>query len=244
MAGGGITIDSNPNSEVAEAIWKASALRRACGWLSSENTQIAEGDLGIYPLYLEQKEIDTSEKFDLSIAFIDNLDSFSYNIIHALESLGCDVEIIDGRGPIVEFGHDAIVIGPGPGRPEISNVSIHAAKLNKPILGICLGHQAIGMTRGMSLIESPLGPVHGVPEKVIANGNGLLKQGVHKMTRYNSLVLSGEGDIEVTSTDETGRLPMEIRDGDVFGVQFHPESIGSENGIEIISEFLRNVAHS
>ena len=96
----------------------------------------------------------------------------------------------------------------------------------------------------MSLIESPLGPVHGVPEKVIANGNGLLKQGVHKMTRYNSLVLSGEGDIEVTSTDETGRLPMEIRDGDVFGVQFHPESIGSENGIEIISEFLRNVAHS
>ena len=244
MAGGGITIDSNPNSEVAEAIWKASALRRACGWLNSDNLKIEEGDLGIYPLYLEQKVPEIKEKFDLKIAFIDNLDSFSFNIVHALEMFGCEVDVFDGRGKIRDFEHDAVVIGPGPGRPEISKLSLHAAKLEIPILGICLGHQAIGVTRGFKLIESPLGPVHGVPSTIISNGNGLMKKGVHKMTRYNSLVLSGEGEIEITATDGTGRLPMEIRDNTTIGVQFHPESIGSENGIEIIRQFLRMVAHS
>ena len=157
---------------------------------------------------------------------------------------GCEVDVFDGRGKIRDFEHDAVVIGPGPGRPEISKLSLHAAKLDIPILGICLGHQAIGVTRGFKLIESPLGPVHGVPSTIISNGNGLMKKGVHKMTRYNSLVLSGEGEIEITATDGTGRLPMEIRDNTTIGVQFHPESIGSENGIEIIRQFLRMVAHS
>ena len=243
VAGGGITIESNPESEVAEAVWKAAALRRACGWLSPETRPMAKGELGIYPLYLEQKSFDSEEQFDLRIAFIDNLDSFSHNIIHALQTMGCDVEIFDGRGDIVEFNHDAVVIGPGPGRPEISTLSMHAASLNLPVLGICLGHQAIGITRGMQLIESPLGPVHGVPSQVIANGQGLLESGKHIMTRYNSLVLAGDGDISITGTDETGTLPMEIRDGETYGVQFHPESIGSEGGMKMLVEFLRRVAH-
>ena len=244
MAGGGITIESNPNAEVAEATWKASALRRACGWLSSDNSLIPKGDLGIYPLYLEHKVPVVTKKFDLNVAFIDNLDSFSHNIIHYLELLGCKVDVIDGRGEIQDFEHDAIVIGPGPGRPEISPLSMHAAGLDLPILGICLGHQAIGMSCGMNLIESPYGPVHGVPSKIISNGNGLMKKGICKMTRYNSLILSGHGDLQITSTDETGTLPMEIRSGNKFGVQFHPESIGSENGIEIFSRFLSMIAHS
>ena len=182
VAGGGITIESNPDAEVAEAIWKAAALRRACGWLNPDTKPISKGELGIYPLYLEQQPYSSSETFDLNIAFIDNLDSFSHNIIHALQSLGCNVETFDGRGEIVDFNHDAIVIGPGPGRPEISPLSIHAAALDLPTLGICLGHQAIGITRGMRLIESPLGPVHGVPSKIIADGSGLLQSGSHIMT--------------------------------------------------------------
>jgi len=244
VAGGGITIESNPESEVAEAIWKAAALRRACGWLTPDSRPIPKGELGIYPLYLEQQQYVSEEKFSLSIAFIDNLDSFSHNIIHALQTLGCDVEVLDGRGEIVDFDHDAIIIGPGPGRPEISPLSMHAAKLDTPILGICLGHQAIGVTRGMDLIESPLGAVHGVPSSVISNGKGLLLQGKHVMTRYNSLILSGKGNLQVTAYDETGTLPMEIRDGNTYGVQFHPESIGSDGGMEVIAEFLRRVAHS
>lgn len=243
VAGGGITIESNPDAEVAEAIWKAAALRRACGWLNPDTKPISKGELGIYPLYLEQQPYSSSETFDLNIAFIDNLDSFSHNIIHALQSLGCNVETFDGRGEIVDFNHDAIVIGPGPGRPEISPLSIHAAALDLPTLGICLGHQAIGITRGMRLIESPLGPVHGVPSKIIADGSGLLQSGSHIMTRYNSLILNGEGNVKVTATDETGVLPMEIRDGNTYGVQFHPESIGSPNGMAVLVEFLTRASH-
>ena len=243
VAGGGITIESNPDAEVAEAIWKAAALRRACGWLNPDTKPISKGELGIYPLYLEQQPYSSSETFDLNIAFIDNLDSFSHNIIHALQSLGCNVETFDGRGEIVDFNHDAIVIGPGPGRPEISPLSIHAATLDLPTLGICLGHQAIGITRGMRLIESPLGPVHGVPSKIIADGSGLLQSGSHIMTRYNSLILNGEGNVKVTATDETGVLPMEIRDGNTYGVQFHPESIGSPNGMAVLVEFLTRASH-
>ena len=243
IAGGGITIESNPEAEVAEAVWKAAALRRACGWLNPETKPIPKGDLGIYPLYVEQQPFQPEDSFDLNIAFIDNLDSFSHNIIHALQTLGCNVEIFDGRGEIVDFNHDAVVIGPGPGRPEISPLSMHAASLDLPVLGICLGHQAIGLARGMELIESPLGPVHGVPSTIVADGNGLLSKGEHVMTRYNSLVLHGDGDISITANDETGTLPMEIRDGNAYGLQFHPESIGSSGGMEVLSEFLRRVAH-
>ena len=243
IAGGGITIESNPEAEVAESVWKAAALRRACGWLNPETKPIPKGDLGIYPLYVEQQPYQTEELFDLNIAFIDNLDSFSQNIIHALQTLGCNVETFDGRGDIVEFNHDAIVIGPGPGRPEISPLSMHAASLDMPVLGICLGHQAIGLARGMELVESPLGPVHGVPSTIVADGNGLLSKGEHVMTRYNSLVLRGDGDVLVTANDETGTLPMEIRDGNTYGLQFHPESIGSSGGMEVLSEFLRRIAH-
>ena len=99
---------------------------------------MAKGDLGIYPLYLEQQKFDYEEKFNLRIAFIDNLDSFSHNIIHALQMFGCQVDVIDGRGEIVDFDHDAVVIGLTR-RPEISPISMHAAKLEIPVLGICLG---------------------------------------------------------------------------------------------------------
>ncbi|MBA4694345.1 MAG: chorismate-binding protein [Candidatus Poseidoniales archaeon] len=243
VAGGGITIESNPDAEVAEATWKAAALRRACGWLNPDAKTIAKGELGIYPLYLEQEKFESQDLFDLNIAFIDNLDSFSHNIIHALQSVGCNVDVFDGRGEILDFEHDAIVIGPGPSRPEISPLSMHVTSLDIPTLGICLGHQAIGLAKGMQLIESPLGPVHGVPSKIIANGNGLLVKGEHTMTRYNSLVLSGNGDVEITATDDTGTLPMEIRAGNLYGVQFHPESIGSPDGMSVLIEFLNRVAH-
>ena len=204
---------------------------------------MAVGDLGIYPLYLEQKRFESAETFDLNIAFIDNLDSFSQNIIHALRTLGCNVEVIDGRGDIPNFTHDAVVIGPGPGRPEISDVTMHATDLDIPVLGICLGHQAIGIRNGMSLVRSPLGPVHGVPSKIIANGSGLLSKGEHMMTRYNSLVLQGDGEVTISATDETGTIPMEIFKDNAYGVQFHPESIGSPNGMSVLINFLNRVAH-
>ena len=243
VAGGGITIESSPESEVAEATWKAAALRRACGWLKADEKKMVRGNLGIYPLYLEHTRFEPDQLFDLNIAFIDNLDSFSQNIIHAFKSLGCKVDVIDGRGEIPEFTQDAVVIGPGPGRPEISPVTMHATTLDIPILGICLGHQAIGIANGMKLVESHLGPVHGVPSKIIANGTGLLSEGEHMMTRYNSLILQGDSEVLVSATDETGTIPMEICFDNAYGVQFHPESIGSPNGMSVLINFLNRVAH-
>ena len=250
MAGGGITIDSQPEAEVAEAIWKAAALRRACGWLKQDTKLLPSGDLGIYPLYLEQKLPNEFPTIDLRVAFIDNLDSFSHNIVHAIASHGCEVEIIDGRGPIIELDHDAIVMGPGPGRPEVSPLTMDVAKKaltnDVPVLGICLGHQALGIADGMELIESPHGPVHGVPSKIYSNGNGLLSKGHTVMTRYNSLTLSGKpNSLSITSTDETGLLPMAVTNhhSQTYGVQFHPESIGSPEGMALLGEFLHRASH-
>ena len=250
MAGGGITIDSQPEAEVAEAIWKAAALRRACGWLKQDTKLLPSGDLGIYPLYLEQQLPNVVATFNLRVAFIDNLDSFSHNIIHAIASHGCEVDIIDGRGPIVELDHDAIVIGPGPGRPEISPLTMAVAQKtlanDTPVLGICLGHQALGIADGMELIENPQGPVHGVPSKICSNGNGLLPKGHTIMTRYNSLILTGNpNSLSITSTDETGQLPMAVTNhhSQTYGVQFHPESIGSPEGMALLGEFLLRASH-
>lgn len=250
MAGGGITIDSQPEAEVAEAIWKAAALRRACGWLKQDVKLLPSGDLGIYPLYLEQQLPKEFASYNLRVAFIDNLDSFSHNIVHAIASHGCEVEIIDGRGPIIELDHDAVIIGPGPGRPEISpltmNVAQEALTNDTPVLGICLGHQALGIADGMELIESPHGPVHGIPSKILSNGNGLLPKGNTIMTRYNSLILTGKPNtLSITSTDDTGQLPMAVTNhhSQTYGIQFHPESIGSPEGMALLGEFLLRASH-
>ena len=157
---------------------------------------------------------------------------------------------MDGRGPIVELNHDAVIIGPGPGRPEISAITMDIAKKSLeneiPTLGICLGHQALGLADGMSLIESPYGPVHGVPSKIKSIDGGLLAKGDTVMTRYNSLVLSGSpNSLTITSTDNTGLLPMAItnQEKQIYGVQFHPESIGSPEGMALLGEFLQRAAH-
>ena len=113
-----------------------------------------------------------------------------------------------------------------------------------PVLGICLGHQAIGLAGGMELIRSPMGAVHGECRKIHHLGNGLF-QGMKspvKMTRYNSLVLYGKttSKIVIDGRDDSGTLPMSLHSSEfpVFGIQSHPESIGSEKGAEIISRFL------
>ncbi len=259
MAGGGITIESEPKAEVAEAIWKAAALRRACGWLERGGVKIPSGELMIHRQEIEHKTLPPTNVGKIThwpcenpdVVFIDNLDSFSYNIIHLIANLGRDVVVVDGRcspshfaDEIMEAHH--IVIGPGPGRPEISPLSMEIAKRalsgSHRVLGICLGHQALGLADGMELIECPLGPVHGVPETIKFDCSGLFSsQGERVMTRYNSLILSGEPiRFEVNITDATGSLIMGLTDGkNVHGLQFHPESIGSVDGCELIADFLR-----
>ena len=112
-----------------------------------------------------------------------------------------------------------------------------------PLLGWCLGHQAIGLAAGWDLIESPMGAVHGVPSRITHDGSGLFQSAPENvvMMRYNSLVLESTNDyIRANSWDESGSLIMGISDPHlpIEGVQFHPESVGSPDGLALLKSFL------
>lgn len=271
-AGGGITIESNPKSEVAEAKWKANALLRSCGWMDDDRLSIPRGDLSVHSLPIEgdlkstpsSNEIFTTEFKQDSVLLVDNLDSFTYNIAHMICGLGYDVNLVNGRGngndsaiDIIErLNPSHIILGPGPGWPKDSPLTMEFAKLAlagklPPTLGICLGHQALGIAAGWPLIQSPSGPVHGTPVECLHNGQGLFSNLPHiKMTRYNSLsFLSSdnrdESAVLIDATDATKSLVLAIRSKTypVFGVQFHPESVGSQSGTLILDTFLNYEAH-
>lgn len=266
-AGGGITIESNPKSEVAEAKWKANALLRSCGWLDDSPGPDAVKKLAIHPLPLENEQnthhvssmIHTESFRKDAVLLIDNLDSFTFNIAHSVCGLGHHVNIVSGRGEIQYSAQELlsdlqpshIILGPGPGWPKDSPLTMEFAELSldgetPPLLGICLGHQAIGVAAGLDLAPSPIGPVHGVPVKCLHNQQGLFEQlNEVLMTRYNSLThltsdVNNDSDLLIDATDDTKSLILgfHAKDVPVFGVQFHPESIGSQSGVHIISKFL------
>ena len=267
-AGGGITIESNPKSEVAEAKWKANGLLRSCGWLEDTVPSSPEKRLAIHSLPLENQQSDhevltsiyTEDFAKDAVLLIDNLDSFTYNIAHDICGLGHDVNIVSGRDTSQQSARELlenlqpshIVLGPGPGWPQDSPLTMEFAKLalrgdTPPLLGICLGHQAIGLASDLKVVPSPIGPVHGTPVKCLHDGDGLF-QGLKdlSMTRYNSLTLLtseclDRESIVVDATDDTKSLVLGLRStqATVFGVQFHPESVGSQSGVQILSRFLQ-----
>lgn len=267
-AGGGITIESNPKSEVAEAKWKANALLRSCGWLDESAPSNPVKSLAIHPLPLESHQNNSKTEAAIhtkgfeknAVLLIDNLDSFTYNIAHSVCGLGHHVNIISGRSKtdtsaqqlIEELQPSHIILGPGPGWPQDSQITMDFASLSlkgqtPPLLGICLGHQAIGVASGVELVPSPIGPVHGTPVKCLHDQSGLF-QGMSdvSMTRYNSLTLLttdllAHTTIAVNATDDTKSLVLGLHSKHVpvFGVQFHPESVGSESGVQILSNFLK-----
>ena len=182
------------------------------------------------------------------VLFVDNLDSFSWNIIHAFATMNAQVVIVPGRLDVSDvttllqsLKPTHIVLGPGPGRPEQSNLTMAFADAalagtTPPVLGICLGHQAIGLAAGWTLGPSEYGAVHGVPD-------GILHGNQHQlMTRYHSLALTPTNDrLTVTSTDATtNRVVMALAHPKlpVYGVQYHPESAGSVNGLQVFADFL------
>ena len=182
------------------------------------------------------------------VLFVDNLDSFSWNIVHAFATIGAEVIIVPGRQEtnnvanlLKTLNPTHIVLGPGPGRPEQSNLTMEFANAalageTPPLLGICLGHQALGLAAGWTLGPSEYGAVHGVPDGILCGEEHQL------MTRYHSLALTPTNNrLIVTSTDaNTHRLVMALNHPDlpISGVQFHPESAGSVNGLSIFVDFL------
>jgi anthranilate synthase component II len=185
------------------------------------------------------------------VLVLDNYDSFVYNLVQYLGELGAEplVSRSDALdlGDVAALDPDAVLISPGPGRPEdagISNDVIRAWAGRVPILGVCLGHQCIGEVYGGRVVRADR-VMHGKTSAIRHSGAGVFAglPDPLEATRYHSLVVSREGlpdELEVTAETEDGVIMgLRHRELPVVGVQFHPESILTADGHSILRNFLR-----
>ena len=278
-SGGGITVESNPASEVDEAKLKASALIDAC-WPNTDPDSF-RATISSLPSIQSIEPIDerteslidrlNSESIrnikeltdrEIRVLFIDNLDSFTWNIVDELRICGAIVDVISGRGPTTDFSVEEIlrefrpthiVLGPGPSTPENSPLTMSFASWALehpnplPTLGLCLGHQALGVAAGWKLGRTSTGAVHGVPTRIQHVSSGLFVdlEPSPVMMRYHSLSLQEPKSLlsPILSSnawlDPAGVvMGVEAIDRPVHGIQFHPESCGSPNGRLILQTFL------
>jgi anthranilate synthase/aminodeoxychorismate synthase-like glutamine amidotransferase len=185
------------------------------------------------------------------ILLIDNYDSFTYNIKQFIEELGypCIVHRNDAitLDEIKAMKPQAIVLSPGPGDPDSAGITLEVIRnLSEkfPILGVCLGHQAIGQAFGGKVIRAPR-PKHGKISEVSHSGNGIFSgiPSPFRATRYHSLVIDRDSlpaCLEIAAeTDDGMIMAIRHRTLNIHGVQFHPESIATEHGREMILGFLK-----
>lgn len=181
---------------------------------------------------------------------IDNYDSFTYNLVHFLGELGADITVHRNDkitlDEIAAMAPEAIVLSPGPCTPNEAGICldlIDRFKADMPILGVCLGHQAIGQAMGGDVIRAPH-LVHGKTSNIHHTGKGLFRglNNDFEATRYHSLIVKQDTlpqSLEVTATTDDGLIMgMQHRSLPLHGVQFHPESIASENGHALLQNFL------
>jgi anthranilate synthase/aminodeoxychorismate synthase-like glutamine amidotransferase len=191
------------------------------------------------------------------LLLIDNYDSFVYNLARYLIELGCETRVVRNDAisidDVRQMSPSAIVISPGPCTPKEAGVScslIREFGSAIPILGVCLGHQAIAAALGGAVIRAPE-PVHGRTSPVFHDGTGIFAElpNPFRATRYHSLIVD-EGtlpkDLIVTARTEDG-IPMALRHQKwpLFGVQFHPESVLTQQGRQLLANFLNlaGIAH-
>ncbi len=185
-----------------------------------------------------------------SLLLIDNYDSFVFNIAQYLGEMGASVEVERNDSPSLDrlFGAvDGYVISPGPGHPREANRSLEViAKdgFGKPVLGVCLGHQAIAHVHGAT-VQRGKNVIHGKVTRIHHTGSELF-EGVPEdfsATRYHSLVVSRDGlpkDLEILAeSEEREIMALKVRGSKIFGVQFHPESVMTSHGRTILSNFYR-----
>jgi anthranilate synthase component 2 len=190
----------------------------------------------------------------IMIVLVDNYDSFTYNLVHYLGGLGAEVAVHRNDkisvDDVLAASPDAIVLSPGPCTPKEAGICldlIERAAPNVPILGVCLGHQAIGQAFGGHVVRAPH-PVHGKLSEVRHGGEGVFRgiNGPFQATRYHSLVIERVSiPADLTVTAETGDglvMGLSHRALPVHGVQFHPESIASEHGHLMLKNFLELAA--
>ena len=184
------------------------------------------------------------------LLIIDNYDSFTYNLVQYFSVLGCDVTVKRNDeitiAEVEALAPARICISPGPGRPEDAGISSEVIRQlgpKKPILGVCLGHQCIGAVFGGEVVSAPL-LMHGKTSPVRHRGTGVFADlpNPFEATRYHSLVVRREtlpACLEVTAeTAEGDVMGLQHRVHPVHGVQFHPESILTAEGMKLLGNFL------
>ncbi len=185
------------------------------------------------------------------VLVIDNYDSFVYNLVQYIGDLGEKVEVFRNDkislSRVEELKPEQIVISPGPGRPEnagVSNKLIKKFAGKIPILGVCLGHQCIGLSFGAEIVVAER-LMHGKISLIYHNGKGIY-QGLKNpfaATRYHSLIIKKEGfpnSLKITAWTKRGEIMgIEHKNFPLYGVQFHPESILTKEGKKLLRNFLK-----
>ncbi len=191
-----------------------------------------------------------NEEEMIKTAIIDNYDSFTYNLAHLVKELGAEVTVLrnDKFGIADLEQYDKLILSPGPGIPSEAGLlmaTIEAYAGKKPMLGVCLGHQAIGEVFGASLTN--LSEVfHGVATEGKQMGNDPIFVGLPQritMGRYHSWVVSADGlpdCLEITALSDEGQIMgLKHKKFDIHGIQFHPESVLTPDGRTIVDNFLK-----
>ncbi len=184
------------------------------------------------------------------ILLIDNYDSFTFNLVHFIGELGaqCDVRRNDTLdvAAAMALAPEAIVLSPGPCTPSEAGICldlIEAAAGRVPVLGVCLGHQAIGQAFGGEVVRAPV-PVHGKTSPIFHHGSDIFAglPSPFRATRYHSLIVARESVpdalVPTAFTEDGLVMGLRHRHWPIFGVQFHPESIASEHGHALLGNFL------
>ena len=189
----------------------------------------------------------------MRLLLVDNFDSFVYNLAQAFGSLGAEPVVLRNNvsiGDLESTSPDAVVISPGPGAPSDAGVSKDAIRHfagRVPVFGVCLGHQCIGEVYGGTVVRSDVGPVHGKTSFIAHEGAGVFG-GLPKpmeATRYHSLCVRESDlpdELAITARADDGTIMgLRHRSLPVEGVQFHPESVLSPDGVQLLGNVLQQV---
>jgi anthranilate synthase/aminodeoxychorismate synthase-like glutamine amidotransferase len=193
---------------------------------------------------------------ELMILFIDNYDSFTYNLVDLLGKMEPDLKVVRNDeiplDKIAELKPEGIVISPGPGRPEDAGISMDTIKKygpKIPILGICLGHQSIGQIYGGNVIRADY-PVHGKTSQVQHTGHFVFKDvpSPFEATRYHSLIVERTTLPNclgiIAETEEGVIMGLQHKQYPIMGLQFHPESILTPQGEQMLANWLNKVKNN
>jgi anthranilate synthase len=253
-AGSGIVADSDPEREWKEANRKARALLEAVqGKDTGGGNRTRLGEVtrhGSWTPPAASKNVEGKR-----VLVIDNYDSFVHNLADYCAAAGAQVRVVrndaDWRAEVASFQPTHVILSPGPGWPDEAGVTLEVAREldgRLPMLGVCLGHQAIGQANGGTVTVHPEGPVHGRPDEVLHDGKGLFAglPSPLRATRYHSLIvdpgtLGKDWVVDARLADGTV-MALRHRSHPTYGVQFHPESLCTDRGLDLVVRFLQVTA--